>query len=141
MCSIYVAIPTRHHRFSSDLAQHRWSGEPEDEVQFSRCAGLGSLHSITATEMAALRRLFLALNKPAFNFSSLPRSNRFGEKINEKRGAQRCIAAGICLAAGGAVVYYCYREMYDDRHRKGYRLNRGALLQSLPAVAAKEKVP
>ncbi|KAJ8410951.1 hypothetical protein AAFF_G00179860 [Aldrovandia affinis] len=89
--------------------------------------------------MAALRRLFLALNKPAFNFSSLPRHNRFGAQINKKKGAQRCIAAGICLAAGGAVAYYCYKEMHDDRHRKGYRLNRGALLQSLPAVAAKEK--
>ncbi|KAI1887621.1 hypothetical protein AGOR_G00192200 [Albula goreensis] len=90
--------------------------------------------------MAALRRLFLALNNPVrFNFSSLPRHNRFTEQINKNTNVQRCFAVGICLAAGGAVAYYCYQELHDDRRRKGYRVNRGALLPSLPAVAAKEK--
>ncbi|XP_036372579.1 calcium uptake protein 3, mitochondrial isoform X2 [Megalops cyprinoides] len=92
--------------------------------------------------MAALRRLFLAVNKAAgFNFSSVLRNERLGPQANKKTGVQRCIAAGICLAAGGAVAYYCYREMCDDRRRRrlGYRPNRGPLLPSLPAVAAKEK--
>ncbi|XP_035274595.1 calcium uptake protein 3, mitochondrial isoform X12 [Anguilla anguilla] len=90
--------------------------------------------------MAALRRLFLALNKPTrFNFTSLPRNNRFGAQTIKKTSVQRSVAIGICLAAGGAVAYYCYQEMYNDRRRTGYRLNRGVLLPSLPAVAAKEK--
>ncbi|KAG7458578.1 hypothetical protein MATL_G00221940 [Megalops atlanticus] len=92
--------------------------------------------------MAALRRLFLAVNKTArFNFSSVLRNDRLGPQANKRTGAQKGIAAGICLAAGGALAYYCYQEMCDDRRRRGlgYRLNRGSLLPSLPAVAAKEK--
>ncbi|KAJ8281303.1 hypothetical protein GJAV_G00065990 [Gymnothorax javanicus] len=89
--------------------------------------------------MAALRRLLLALNKPLrFNFVPLPRNNCFWAQSVEKKGVQRSIAVGICLAAGGAVAYYCYQEMHNSQ-RTGYRLHRGILLPSLPAVAAKEQ--
>lgn len=89
--------------------------------------------------MAALRRLLLALNKPLrFNSVPLPRNNCFWAQSVEKKGVQRSIAVGICLAAGGAVAYYCYQEMHNSQ-RTGYRLHRGILLPSLPAVAAKEQ--
>lgn len=153
MCYIYVALARHHKTERAESLREGFLGLGSGLTSLVRwtrgrspvlamCGNsLLCLHCITATEMAALRRLFLALNKPVrFNFTSLPRNNRFEAQTLKKTNVLKSIAVGICIATGGAVAYYCYQEMYNDRRRTGCRLNRGVLLPSLPAVSAKEKV-
>lgn len=52
---------------------------------------------------------------------------------------RRCLAAGVCLAAGGAVALYFYSEMTRGRRRMRSHSITG-LFPSFPTVEAKEKV-
>lgn len=52
--------------------------------------------------------------------------------------ARRCVAAGMCVAAGGVAALYLYNGMTSGRERRRQSIN--AFLQSIPAVEAKEKV-
>ncbi|KAJ8416504.1 hypothetical protein AAFF_G00357920 [Aldrovandia affinis] len=92
--------------------------------------------------MAALRKLVLMINKSSkLNFASLPRDFKFAVQTSKKPSTLKVAAAGICIATGGAVAYYCYSEMYDHKRRRGlgHISSSQALLPSLPSVAAKEK--
>lgn len=51
--------------------------------------------------------------------------------------ARRCVAAGMCVAAGGVAALYLYNGMTSGRERRRQSIN---FLQSIPAVEAKEKV-
>lgn len=87
--------------------------------------------------MAAVRRL-------GGLFRSLPSSPRnalFRSPVKDSRCRGAAVALGV--VAGGAVLYYYYySEMCGFRGRKAPKNGTGcrALLPSLPAVAAKEKV-
>nr|XP_023686442.1 calcium uptake protein 3, mitochondrial isoform X3 [Paramormyrops kingsleyae] len=88
------------------------------------------------TTMAALRRLLSAASgSPHLRFASTRPGDRFAAS---SRGR---VVAGICLAAGGALVYYCCGQMYEQRRRSRlvYGMTGRAVLPSLPAVVAKEK--
>lgn len=52
--------------------------------------------------------------------------------------ARRCVAAGMFVAAGGVAALYLYNGMTSGRERRRQSIN--GLLQSIPAVEAKEKV-
>lgn len=65
------------------------------------------------------------------------RSPATGELLGGER-ARRCVAAGMCVAAGGVAALYLYNGMTSGRERRRQGIN--AFLQPIPAVEAKEKV-
>lgn len=90
--------------------------------------------SCTAAEtasMAAFRRVAALAVK--INLGSTAKSQFFaGEK------ARRCVAAGLCVAAGGAAALYFYSGMTSGRARR--RQSISGFLRSFSVVEAKEKV-
>lgn len=88
--------------------------------------------------MAAVRRLGGIFR----SFSSAQRNALFRSPEKDNRCVRRGIAVAVGVAAGGAVLYYYYSDMCGFRARKAPKNGTGcrALLPSLPAVAAKEKV-
>ncbi|XP_042575548.1 calcium uptake protein 3, mitochondrial-like isoform X6 [Cyprinus carpio] len=91
--------------------------------------------------MAAVRRLGVIFR--SLSLSSAPRNALYRSPVKDNRCRRRGIAVAVCVAAGGAVLYYYYSETCGFKRRKvpingiGCR----ALLPSLPAVAAKDKAP
>ncbi|XP_073721834.1 calcium uptake protein 3, mitochondrial isoform X6 [Misgurnus anguillicaudatus] len=86
--------------------------------------------------MAAMRRL-------AVIFRSLsPSSALFRSPVRDNRCVRRGTAVAVGVAAGGAVAYYFYSEMHTFKWRKALVNGTAcrALLPSLPAVSAREKV-
>lgn len=65
------------------------------------------------------------------------RSAAKGELVGGEK-ARRCVAAGICVAAGGVAALYLYSGMTSGRERRRQSIN--GFLQSIPVVEAKEKV-
>ncbi|XP_051939507.1 calcium uptake protein 3, mitochondrial isoform X7 [Hippocampus zosterae] len=87
--------------------------------------------------MAAYRRVALLAAK--LSLRSVSRSELTGRQTAS--GARKCLTFGLCLATGGAVALYFYEDMIN---RRGWRRKMGTrsihgLLQSIPAVEAKEK--
>ncbi|XP_029706745.1 calcium uptake protein 3, mitochondrial isoform X3 [Takifugu rubripes] len=80
--------------------------------------------------MAAFRRVAALAVK--INLRSPAKSEFLG---GEK--ARRCVAAGMFVAAGGVAALYLYNGMTSGRERRRQSIN--GLLQSIPAVEAKEK--
>ncbi|TWW58640.1 Calcium uptake protein 3, mitochondrial EF-hand domain-containing family member A2 [Takifugu flavidus] len=80
--------------------------------------------------MAAFRRVAALAVK--INLRSPAKSQFLG---GEK--ARRCVAAGMFVAAGGVAALYLYNGMTSGRERRRQSIN--GLLQSIPAVEAKEK--
>lgn len=95
-------------------------------------------NSVIPTIMAAVRRLGGIFR----SFSSAQRNALFRSPEKDNRCVRRGIAVAVGVAAGGAVLYYYYSDMCGFRARKAPKNGTGcrALLPSLPAVAAKEKV-
>ncbi|XP_031670874.1 calcium uptake protein 3, mitochondrial isoform X7 [Oncorhynchus kisutch] len=89
--------------------------------------------------MAAFRRLASIVNR--LNVWSAPRNELLGAQSTTGGRTQRCLAVGMCLATGGAVVFYFYNDMYSQRCRKrmGYRFSGRDLLPVLSAVEAQQK--
>lgn len=85
--------------------------------------------------MAVIRRVASLAGK--LNLLSAMRSD-FVQTANG-RGARRCLAAGMCVATGGAVALYLYHDMTSGRGRRGSR-SINDLLPSIPTIEAKEKV-
>uniref|UniRef100_A0A3B3QSC7 Mitochondrial calcium uptake family member 3 n=1 Tax=Paramormyrops kingsleyae TaxID=1676925 RepID=A0A3B3QSC7_9TELE len=78
------------------------------------------------TTMAALRRLLSAASgSPHLRFASTRPGDRFAAS---SRGR---VVAGICLAAGGALVYYCCGQMYEQRRRSRACESAGSVFPSL----------
>ncbi|XP_062340529.1 calcium uptake protein 3, mitochondrial isoform X2 [Osmerus eperlanus] len=89
--------------------------------------------------MAAFRRLAAVANR--LNVWSAPRNDLHCAQTVIGGRTRRCLAVGMCLAAGGAVAFYFYNDVNNESRRKRmgcYRINGRDLLPSLPAVAAKE---
>lgn len=91
--------------------------------------------------MAAFRRVAaLAIR---LNLWSASRNELVGDQTATGGRARRCLAVGMCLAAGGSVAFYFYNNMLSERGRKRmgkHNLNGRDLLPSLPAVEAKDTV-
>lgn len=91
--------------------------------------------------MAAVRRLGVIFR--SLSPLSASRNAPFRSPVKDNRCIRRGIAVAVGVAAGGAVLYYYYySEKSGFRGRKAPINGIGcrALLPSLPAVAAKEKV-
>lgn len=104
--------------------------KPEKRDNFVQNAKLEPRRSYPAAEtasMAAFRRVAALAVK--INLRSTANSEFFG---GEK--ARRCVAAGLCVAAGGAAALY----LYNGRERR--RQSISGFLRSFPVVEAKEKV-
>lgn len=95
---------------------------------------------VIATTMAAFRRLASIVNR--LNVWSAPRNELLGAQTTTGGRTQRCLAVGVCLAAGGAVAFYFYNDTYSQRCRKrmGYNFSGRDLLPVLSAVEAQQKV-
>eukprot|EP00063_Salmo_salar_P075327 XP_014050162.1 PREDICTED: calcium uptake protein 3, mitochondrial-like isoform X1 [Salmo salar] len=89
--------------------------------------------------MAAFRRLASIVNR--LNVWSAPRNELLGAQTTTGGRTQRCLAVGVCLAAGGAVAFYFYNDTYSQRCRKrmGYNFSGRDLLPVLSAVEAQQK--
>lgn len=91
--------------------------------------------------MAAFRRVAALANR--LNLWFAPRSELVGGQAATGGRARRCLAVGMCLAAGGTVAFYYCNNMLSERDRKRmgkHSINGRDLLHSLPAVEAKDKV-
>lgn len=109
--------------------------KPKKRDNFVPKAKFESRRSCTAAEtasMAAFRRVAALAVK--INLRSTAKSEFFG---GEK--ARRCVAAGLCVAAGGAAALYLFNGMTSGRERKR-RQSISGFLRSFPVVEAKEKV-
>lgn len=86
--------------------------------------------------MAAMRRLGVIFRSLSPSNASLP------SPVRDNRCARGGIAVAVGVAAGGAIAYYYYKETNRSKVRKTHRNLTGcrALLPSLPAVYAREKV-
>lgn len=107
--------------------------KPNKRDIFVQNAKFEPRRSCTASEtasMAAFRRVAALAVK--INLRSTAKSGFFG---GEK--AKRCVAAGVCVAAGGAAVLYLYNGLTSGRER---RQSISGFLQPFPVVEAKEKV-
>lgn len=95
---------------------------------------------VIPTIMAAMRRLGVIFR--SLSLSSPPPNASLRSPVKANRCARGGIAVAVGVAAGGAIAYYYYSETYRSKGRKnpmnvtGFR----ALLPSLPAVSAREKV-
>lgn len=95
-------------------------------------------NSVILTIMAAVRRVIFK----SLSLSLAARNALFRSPVKDKRCTRTGLAVAVGVAAGGAVLYYYYSEKCGFGGRKA-PINRTvcrALLPSLPAVAAKEKV-
>lgn len=88
--------------------------------------------------MAAFRRVAALAGK--LNLWSATRNERVGGQTANGRRTWRCLAAGVCVATGGAVLYF-YNGLISGGGRKRIRRHSiNGLLPSIPTVEAKEKV-
>lgn len=107
--------------------------KPKKRDNFVPNAKFEPRRSCTAAEtasMAAFRRVAALAVKINLR---LTKSEFFG---GEK--ARRCVAAGLCVVAGGAAALYLYNGMTSGRERR--RQSISGFLRSFPVVEAKEKV-
>lgn len=89
--------------------------------------------------MAALRRLAVVVGK--LTGWSVPRRDVLGFQAKNDRTVLGRLAVGVGMAAGGALAYYYFHERHGSKKKRlGHSISGRALLPSLPAVAAKEKV-
>ncbi|XP_041838121.1 calcium uptake protein 3, mitochondrial-like isoform X2 [Melanotaenia boesemani] len=88
--------------------------------------------------MAAFRRVAALAGR--LNLWSGTRSELIvGQTANVAR-TRRCLAVGMCVAAGGAMALYFYKDMTSGTGRKRIRRDSiNGLLPSIPTVAAKER--
>lgn len=104
--------------------------KPEKRDNFVHNAKLEPRRSYTAAEtasMAAFRRVAALAVK--INLRSTAKSEFSGGER-----ARRCVAAGLCAAAGGAAALYLYNG--GERRRQSI----SGFLRSFPVVEAKDKV-
>ncbi|MEQ2245375.1 hypothetical protein ILYODFUR_027204 [Ilyodon furcidens] len=87
--------------------------------------------------MAAFRRAAALAGK--LNLWSSTKSELLGAPNMHGRRTRRCLAAGLCAAAGGALALYFYNEIWSGRKRMRRRSINGLPLPSIPTVEAKEK--
>ncbi|XP_047221771.1 calcium uptake protein 3, mitochondrial isoform X1 [Girardinichthys multiradiatus] len=87
--------------------------------------------------MAAFRRAAALAGK--LNLWSSTKSELLGAPNMHGRRTRRCLAAGLCTAAGGALALYFYNEIWSGRKRMRRRSINGLPLPSIPTVEAKEK--
>lgn len=87
--------------------------------------------------MAAFRRVAALAGK--LNLWSAVRNELVGGQMGNGRNTRRCLAAGMCVATGGAVLYF-YNGILSGGGRKRMRRHSiNGLLPSIPTVEAKEK--
>lgn len=86
--------------------------------------------------MAAFRRVAALAGK--LNLLSAVRNELVGGQMASGTRTRRCLAAGMCVATGGAVLYF-YHGIFSSRKRMR-RHSISGLLPSIPTVEAKEKV-
>ncbi|XP_030598728.1 calcium uptake protein 3, mitochondrial isoform X3 [Archocentrus centrarchus] len=87
--------------------------------------------------MAAFRRVAALAGK--LNLWSAVRNELVGGQMGNGRNTRRCLAAGMCVAMGGAVLYF-YNGIISGGGRKRMRRHSiHGLLPSIPTVEAKEK--
>ncbi|XP_039860435.1 calcium uptake protein 3, mitochondrial isoform X10 [Simochromis diagramma] len=87
--------------------------------------------------MAAFRRVAALAGK--LNLWSATRNELVGGQTANGRRTWRCLAAGVCVATGGAVLYF-YNGLISGGGRKRIRRHSiNGLLPSIPTVEAKEK--
>ncbi|XP_074542939.1 calcium uptake protein 3, mitochondrial isoform X2 [Halichoeres trimaculatus] len=86
--------------------------------------------------MAAFRRVAALTGR--LNLWPAARNELMGGLPAGGGRTRRCLAAGVCLAAGGAVALYFYSEMTRSRRRMRTPSISG-LFPSIPIVEAKEK--
>ncbi|CAI5679718.1 calcium uptake protein 3, mitochondrial isoform X3 [Oreochromis aureus] len=87
--------------------------------------------------MAAFRRVAALAGK--LNLWSAARNELVGGQTANGRKTWRCLAAGVCVATGGAVLYF-YNGLISGVGRKRMRRHSiNGLLPSIPTVEAKEK--
>nr|XP_012773047.2 calcium uptake protein 3, mitochondrial isoform X2 [Maylandia zebra] len=87
--------------------------------------------------MAAFRRVAALAGK--LNLWSATRNELVGGQTANRRRTWRCLAAGVCVATGGAVLYF-YNGLISGGGRKRIRRHSiNGLLPSIPTVEAKEK--
>ncbi|KAL3996192.1 prothymosin alpha [Sarotherodon galilaeus] len=87
--------------------------------------------------MAAFRRVAALAGK--LNLWSAARNELVGGQTANGRRTWRCLAAGVCVATGGAVLYF-YNGLISGVGRKRMRRHSiNGLLPSIPTVEAKEK--
>lgn len=91
-----------------------------------------------ATTMAAFRRVAALAVK--LNLWTAARYEFVGCQTANGGRARKCLAAGMCVATGGAVALYLYNDMTSSRSRKRGSRSINCLLPSIPTVEAKEKV-
>lgn len=91
-----------------------------------------------ATTMAAFRRVSALAVK--LNLWTAARYEFVGGRTASGGRARKCLAAGMCVATGGAVALYLYNDMISSRSRKRGSRSINCLLPSIPTVEAKEKV-
>ncbi|XP_072240638.1 calcium uptake protein 3, mitochondrial isoform X2 [Leuresthes tenuis] len=88
--------------------------------------------------MAAFRRVATLAGK--LNLWSATRSELIGGQAVHGARRRKCLAVGMCVAAGGAVALYFYNDMTSGTGRKRMRRHSiNGLLPSIPTVEAKEK--
>ncbi|XP_068448416.1 calcium uptake protein 3, mitochondrial isoform X3 [Clinocottus analis] len=88
--------------------------------------------------MAAFRRVAALAGK--LNIWSAARHELVGGHTTGGGRTRRCLAAGMCLASGGAVALYFYNDMPSCRGRKRMGSHSiSGLLPVVPTVEAKEK--
>lgn len=97
----------------------------------------GSSAAAATAAMAVIRRVVSLAGK--LNLLSAMRNDFVVGQTASGRGARRCLAAGMCVATGGAVALYLYNDMTSGRGRRGSR-SINNLLPSIPTIEAKEKV-
>lgn len=106
---------------------------PKKRDNFVPNAKFEPRRSCTAAEtasMATFRRVVALAVK--IKLRPTAKSEFFGGKKT-----RRCVAAGLCVAAGGAAALYLYDGMASGRER---RQSISAFLRSVPVVEAKEEV-
>ncbi|XP_042080454.1 calcium uptake protein 3, mitochondrial isoform X8 [Haplochromis burtoni] len=87
--------------------------------------------------MAAFRRVAALAGK--LNLWSATRNELVGGQTANGRRTWRCLVAGVCVATGGAVLYF-YNGLISGGGRKRIRRHSiNGLLPSIPTVEAKEK--
>ncbi|XP_063332668.1 calcium uptake protein 3, mitochondrial isoform X3 [Pelmatolapia mariae] len=87
--------------------------------------------------MAAFRRVAALAGK--LNLWSATRNELVGGQTANGRRTWRCLAAGVCVATGGAVLYF-YNGLISGGGRKRIKRHSiNGLLPSIPTVEAKEK--
>lgn len=88
--------------------------------------------------MAAFRRMAALASR--LTLRPVARNELLGGQVAAAGRLRRCLAAGVCLATGGAVALCWYADVTSDRDRKRGSRSINGLLPSIPAVEAKEKV-